>query len=93
MSGSNSGTGNQGNSVGQHGPTASSVGQHGPTVTNQGLLVLPNSVFDCLQEPQLHALKIIQLEFSRDVSAAATIAYEKIIAEFRRTDAPSRIAD
>jgi len=62
-------------------------------VTNPQLLVVNGSIFDCLSEPQLHALKIVQLEYARDVSAAAASAYEKIIAEFRRTDAPPKTAD
>jgi hypothetical protein len=46
-----------------------------------------------LHEQHLHALNIVQLEYARDVSAAAASAYEKLIAEFRRTDAPPRSAD
>jgi len=73
------------------GPAATS-GVAGP-VTNPQLLVVSGSIFDCLSEPQLHALKIIQLEYARDVSTAAASAYEKIIAEFRRADPPPRVAD
>jgi len=62
------------------------------SATNPQLLVVNSSIFDCLSEPQLHALKIIQIEYGRDVSAAAAPAYEKIIAEFRRTDHPPRSA-
>lgn len=56
----------------------------GGDVVNQQKLVLDESVFLNLSNAELHALKIIQLEFAHAVSVAAAAAYEKLIAEFRR---------
>jgi hypothetical protein len=83
-----------GTTVGQHGPTnivpPPTVGQHGPTVVNQELLVLPTSLFDELSARQRHDVNIVQLQFARDVSAAAAAAYERIIAALNDADtAPS----
>jgi hypothetical protein len=74
------------------GGPAATAGVAGP-VTNPQLLVVNGSIFDCLSEPQLHALKIVQLEYARDVSAAAASAYEKIISELRRTAPQPRHGD
>ena len=53
-------------------------------VCNQQKLVLDSSIFHELSSAELHALKIIQLEFAHAVSQASAAAYEKLIAEFRR---------
>ena len=53
-------------------------------VCNQQKLVLDGSIFEHLSPAELHALKIVQLEFAHAVSLASAAAYEKLIAEFRR---------
>jgi hypothetical protein len=77
----------------QQGPNAVPVTTCPPVVTNGQQLVIPPTLSVQLHEQHLHALNIVQLEYARDVSAAAASAYEKLIAEFRRTDAPPRSAD
>jgi hypothetical protein len=54
-------------------------------VTNQTLLVLDSHVHEHLSPRQSFRLALIQLEFARDVSARAAVAYEQILDELRKS--------
>jgi hypothetical protein len=57
-------------------------------VTNAAQLVIAPTLTLNLHEQHLHALNIVQLEYARDVSAAAATAYEKLILAFRAPGGP-----
>jgi hypothetical protein len=69
-----------------------SGGSSGP-VSNQQQLVLDSSIFSELSPETRRELKIIQLEYARDVSAAAADAYEKLILAFRAADGRPSLSD
>lgn len=54
-----------------------------PVVTNQQLLVLDGRLFEGIPEHVSRKIKLIQLEFARDISALAVAAYDRIIEELR----------
>ena len=58
-----------------------------PSVTNQTLLALDGNLYDHLTIQQASALKLIQLEFARDVSSRTAAAYEQIIDALRTSAA------
>ena len=70
-------------------PGAAAVGggTSGP-VSNQPQLALDHSTFTHLPRHHLHAIKVVQLEFARDVSARAAAAYDQVLAVLRTPDHP-----
>jgi hypothetical protein len=84
------GHGNMDENAGASGITVDSKGQQGPNaappcppvVTNAQHLVVPATLSLQLSPGQLMTLNIAQLQYARDVSAAATAAYDKLILAF-----------
>jgi hypothetical protein len=53
-------------------------------VTNQTLLVVDSHLHEHLSPRQSLRLALIQLEFARDVSSRAAVAYDQILDELRK---------
>ena len=68
------------------GPPQVFTGTPGP-VANQPLLALHGSVLSDLNSDELHALKVVQLEFARDVSLRAADAYQQTLSVLQRKPA------
>ncbi len=49
------------------------------TRVNQALLALPHDLFEHITHAQLKAIKLAQLQYSRDISTAAATAYQTIM--------------